>query len=1217
MGKRRSVDKWLDVRRRCTALALSAALACGIVPAAAFGEPSAPERAGDAADAQGEPAFDAAASQDAGSHDATGDAEGAQASGAAQGADARDDAAHVQDESAQHDEELPSGRVGGLSVPSVAAQSRYNYSDADAALLADGGEDLPERFDLRDQGVVTSVKLQSPWGSCWTFGTLASLESNVLLRGGTAPDGGEPDYSERQLAWFGRVTVGAETDEAQAGEGSFAERTEGATQTDTQLVLNAGGDYGVSAAVLTAWFGAADEAAIPYTDAAGMWDPYDQSGDWSLSESDRTTAAVHVQEVDSLPSPATFTDVESPSTENYVYNENATDAIKRALMEDGAICITYYADQSRPIVDPDDPGHEESEYFNYDTYAQYVRAYITEDDPSTPEVDERTTPNHAVTVVGWDEGYSKENFSNDPAKQPPDDGAWIVKNSWSDDWGPRGGYFYLSYYDMSIGTAMSFQADLPDADGSFGYDSNYQYDYLGAASVGKVEPGAFGDVAVANVFEAEGDETLQAVSATTANPGSEVSVEVYLLDDDADGPTDGALVASQTETVEFGGYHTIDLDESVALAAGQRFSVMERIEGYQGSYLPLEVAAYDANDPDESQGGYHKNQKAVANEGESYYSTDGGATWGDVTELSADEVQKRIAPSGFGGYSEVRSVGNVMIKAFTTDGVEEPEPEPSDPAEAASFDPRDAGLATPVHNQGSDDVCGPFASMASLETSLVYDGAATDELVEKGLSPYQAVYFARMGDEEREAVGANPYMPDDPYGGGATPFTVASSLAAGKGATIAQGGVTDWANPEIDEALRFQSDVHLTGTAHLGFAVGAYWETPESDENARAAVKRVVAHEGPVVAEFCSDQGFGNFSWESSCYYTAPGTTGAAPDHYAAIVGWDDGFPRESFNEGMRPESDGAWLVKNSWGADQGDAGYFWISYEDATLSFQAALFGEVKREGEAVYQYDASGWTDSLSVGGTVGWAANVFTSERDETLDRVQFCTTGIDTSYTVEVRHGAADADPRGGELVSTCAGAQETPGYVTVALDEPAALAAGETFSVVVRLENASYAYPLAVETFTPDPELPDAEPVHMGRDAQGEREASWVSADGVTWEDPSGYGCDLALGKAEGGEGAGAGIALAADGTQAASAGGSGRSYVTNACVKALTVPRDAGGGVDDSAISADGPSALARTGDAAAFAVAPLALLAALAGATGCVAVCFSCGKARHQARRR
>ncbi|OUO91106.1 hypothetical protein B5F40_04800 [Gordonibacter sp. An230] len=540
----------------------------------------------------------------------------------------------------------------------------------------------------------------------------------------------------------------------------------------------------------------------------------------------------------------------------------------------------------------------------------------------------------------------------------------------------------------------------------------------------------------------------------------------------------------------------------------------------------------------------------------------------------------------------------------------EPSPAPADfvdPADAASFDPREKGLVTPVRNQGSDDLCGPFASMASLETSLVYDGVATDELVEKGLSPYQAVYFARMGDEEREAGGLNAFMPDVPYAGGVAPFAVAGSLAAGKGASIAQEGVTDWANPQLDEALRFQSDVRLTGTAHFNFNAAAYWETPGGGEEGLAAVKRVVAHEGPVVAEFCSDQRFGNFNDRESCYYTAPGTTGAVPDHYVAIVGWDDGFSRESFNEWMRPESDGAWLAKNSWGGDWGESGYFWISYEDATLSAQAALFGEVKREGEAIYQYDASGWTDSLSMGGSVGWAANVFTSGRDETLERVQFCTTGIGTSYAVEVHRGATDADPRGGEVAATCTGVRGMPGYVTVALDEPVALSAGETFSVVVRLENESYAYPLAVETFTPDPEFPDAEPTYMGYDAQGSREVSWVSVDGVIWEDPAGYGRDLAQGGTWGDEGAGAGSANA----QTVSKVSSAHSYVTNVCVKALTMPCEAGGGEgedgdaggecdvdgdDGNAAqtggSSDGPAALADTGDVAAPVATSLAVFA-------------------------
>ena len=70
-------------------------------------------------------------------------------------------------------------------------------------------------------------------------------------------------------------------------------------------------------------------------------------------------------------------------------------------------------------------------------------------------------------------------------------------------------------------------------------------------------------------------------------------------------------------------------------------------------------------------------------------------------------------------------------------------------------------------------------------------------------------------------------------------------------------------------------------------------------------------------------------------------------------------------------------------------------------------------------------------------------------------------------------------------------------------------------------------PLAEETFTPDPELAGAEPEYMGRGEDGTREVSWVSSDGVTWEDPAGYGRDLARGTTSGGEAAGSGATGAA------------------------------------------------------------------------------------------
>ncbi len=51
--------------------------------------------------------------------------------------------------------------------------------------------------------------------------------------------------------------------------------------------------------------------------------------------------------------------------------------------------------------------------------------------------------------------------------------------------------------------------------------------------------------------------------------------------------------------------------------------------------------------------------------------------------------------------------------------------------------------------------------------------------------------------------------------------------------------------------------------------------------------------------------------------------------HAVTIIGWDDNYSRENFKSSCRPQNDGAWLILNSWGADWGNNGTAWVSYED------------------------------------------------------------------------------------------------------------------------------------------------------------------------------------------------------------------------------------------------------------------------------------------------
>ena len=345
---------------------------------------------------------------------------------------------------------------------------------------------------------ITSIKNQNPYGTCWAHAAMASAEADLWKKGLADST---IDLSEWQLAYFFYHTV---------------EDPLGGTAGDSVTVvgdtyLNKGGNQQLATYRLATWQGVTQEADAPYST---VYNDSTKTLDDSLAYG---KDAYHLENA-------------------YWVSMKDRDIVKQLIMEYGACAASYCHDKK---------------YYN-STDQWYRSEPLAEYNPT------ETNTNHAITIVGWDDNYSKDNFGT---YKPSSNGAWLCKNSWGSNWS-KDGLFYISYEDVPNLNGNAYFYDYGTSDN---YDYNYQYD-------GGVGMSTYSVANAANVYTANSAETLKAVGFYTEDVQYTCTIKIYK--NCTGNPVSGTLVSTQTATEPYAGFHTVVLDTPVDLNAGDTYSVV-------------------------------------------------------------------------------------------------------------------------------------------------------------------------------------------------------------------------------------------------------------------------------------------------------------------------------------------------------------------------------------------------------------------------------------------------------------------------------------------------------------------------------------------------------------------------------------------------------------------------------------------------------------------
>ena len=403
-----------------------------------------------------------------------------------------------------------------------------------------------------------------------------------------------------------------------------------------------------------------------------------------------------------------------------------------------------------------------------------------------------------------------------------------------------------------------------------------------------------------------------------------------------------------------------------------------------------------------------------------------------------------------------------------------------------------------VKDQGKTGACWAFATLSSLETNLA-------------LQNYYKGFSAKVYDFSERHM---EYATSRTFAGNViNPNSFKREVGDGGTISMAIVYLTNGTGAIAESEMPFENNENKVNISEIQnkTVISQVYDTIDFEDSSTIAKRNIVKSHiksyGAVSACIHGASLFSDYYNNDTGAIYCDDKTQCQIDHAVAIIGWDDNYSIENFNEKHRPQNNGAWIIKNSWGTEfkytleefkkmlfeeqrdacisngwtdytmipdetarniaiksgyveseniftlkVGNQGLMYISYEDVNVNVQLTGIEKAKDsvDYENIYQYDYLGTNIKLTLNNSKIYLASKFEKKTQGTEYITQvslYATESYKCKVYVEMGGSRQSVKLKTGNTAII-----ESTGYHTLEFFEPVKITTNE-FRIIVEIEGA--------------------------------------------------------------------------------------------------------------------------------------------------------------------